>query len=132
MTDEQFRKAIRDAVAGGAAEVDLSWKEMRYLPAAIGELTGVRRLSLRANWLRDLPHEIAELRNLVALDVADNVFESALPPSHRVLPLALLKMTWLEELDIGWTYVESLPDEFGNLARLRKLTLETTDLNIVR
>jgi Leucine-rich repeat (LRR) protein len=67
---------------------------MRRLPPAIGELTGVRRLSLRANWLNDLPPEIAELRNLVALDIADNIVERTVPP-------ALLRMTWLARISHG-------------------------------
>ena len=73
MTDEQLSKLLLRAAEEETVELDLSWREIRSLPATIARLTKLQRLSLASNWLQELPPELAQLPNLKALDVSDNL-----------------------------------------------------------
>lgn len=65
---------------------------MTELPEAVGHLTGLRKLQLKQNALRDLPPSLSNLCNLVALLGGDNI-ATALPPVVCELP-ALEQLLW--------------------------------------
>src|SRR5262249_17332983 len=117
MNEEQLCETIDQAVADGRIELDLSWLELTNLPSAIGRLAGLRKLSLRSNWLRDLPPEFARLTNLISLDIADNLID-------KDVPAPILALHQIEELHLGGSDLPDLPAEFSRLTALRKLSLE--------
>src|ERR1700723_3334332 len=112
MTDEQISKLIARAAEDETVELDLSWREIVSLPPTIACLTKLRKLSLRSNWLRELPPELAQLPNLKSLDVADNLLDGD-------VPAPIMEMSQLEELDLGDTILETLPEGFAGLRSLR-------------
>jgi hypothetical protein len=59
MTEAKLSELIERAEAEGARETGL---KLTILPPSIGKLVSLERLSLRANWLGDLPAEFARLR----------------------------------------------------------------------
>src|SRR6266704_1205384 len=94
MNEQQLCELIDQAVADGRSDLDLSWLELTNLPTAIGRLTALRKLSLRSNWLRDLPPEFTQLTNLISFDIADNLID-------RHVPAPILALKQIEELHLG-------------------------------
>ncbi|KAI6679439.1 hypothetical protein NL676_033320 [Syzygium grande] len=95
--------------------------DVRELPHSIGELLGLKHLSLRhCSKLRKLPDSIGELRSLLYLDLSFTLV-SALPDSIKRLE-SLLKM------DLSRTLIAELPDSLGNLIRLKSLCLVGTKI----
>jgi len=121
MTDGQLSRVIARAAEDETVELDLTWREIRSLPPTGASLTRLQRLSLRSNWLQELPPKLAQLPNLKALDVSDNLLDDE-------FPAPIMAMSQLEELDIGRSSLETLPEGFARLRNLRKLLLEFADL----
>jgi len=87
-----------------------SQKTLTQLPAEIGRLTKLTKLTLTSNGLTSLPPEIGALVNLTSLDVQSNALTS--------IPPEIGKLTKLTDLDITCNPVRVLPPEIGQLSSL--------------
>jgi Leucine-rich repeat (LRR) protein len=124
MSEPWITEWIAKAQDERATDLDWSWLELASLPPAIGELTNLVRLSLHANWLRDLPAEFAQMRNLIALlDIGDNLI-------HEKVPDAILAMLQLEELNLENSFLPELPEELARLTSLRKLLSNLRNMDL--
>ncbi|KAF8036458.1 hypothetical protein BT93_C2240 [Corymbia citriodora subsp. variegata] len=89
---------------------------LRKLPHSIGELLGLKHLSLHeCPNLRELPNSIGKLRSLIHLDLYYTGV-SALPDS-------IGRLESLLELNLSSTKIAELPYSIGNLRRLKVMLL---------
>ena len=102
------------------ASLDLSDNQLTSLPPEIGQLKSLTRLSLWSNQLTTLPPEIAQLKNLTELGLSNNQLTS--------LPPEIARLTNLETLDLSGNELTSLPPEIGQLRNLTKLGLSCNQL----
>ncbi len=116
------------------------------VPASIGTLVKLEKLSLAYCAFTALPAEIGKLRQLAALHV-EKVPLTALPDELcactsltslelddvdvRALPAALGKLAKLEKLTISGKKLKSLPESIGELAKLRHLRIPWNDRLVV-
>ena len=138
-------------VLGGAPlrvhEVNLSWDDLTgRLPPALGNLTELRRLSLRGNKLTgEIPRELGRLTQLEILSLSSTYLSGPIPPelgglgklsaldlSHTNLsgpiPPELGAIEWLQ-LDLSYTNVSGpIPPELGGLT-LIALNLSSTKVS---
>ena len=129
---------------GQVTELDLGYNGLRgSIPAAIGNLTGLRYLNLRGNWglSGPLPAELFGLSSLQQLYLASVGLAGPLPPEigrltelrsldlrrsglGGPLPAALGDLVNLVTLALSDNdLVSAIPPELGNLTRLRTLSL---------
>ncbi|MGB5915648.1 MAG: leucine-rich repeat domain-containing protein, partial [Phormidesmis sp.] len=86
MTHDELLQVIRQAARDGVTELDLSGNELKELPAEIGQLTQLEKLTLGkfdeqtfqsvGNQLSSLPAEIGQLQNLSQLYLSHNQLSS--------------------------------------------------------
>ncbi|KAK3608603.1 hypothetical protein CHS0354_042595 [Potamilus streckersoni] len=103
--------------------LNLSENNLATLPAEIGCLRGLQKLSLRNNTLETLPNTLVLLTNLTKFDISRNRFSS--------LPDCVMKILTLEVLDVSINYLTSLPPSIGGLQLLRKLNLKKNKLTFL-
>lgn len=65
---------IRDEQRTSPESVNLSQKQLTFLPAQVLELTHIERLGLSGNLLQSLPRELVALRALRYLNIRANAF----------------------------------------------------------
>lgn len=118
------------------------------LPAALGELTGLRSLLMSDNALTGpLPPELARLERLMQLDLSGNQLSGPLPPElgrlaalealslqnnqlSGALPAAWSGLTALRLLDLGHNALTgALPAELGQWQQLQTLRLGHNQLS---
>ena len=83
------------------------------VPAALGQLAGLRSLVLDGNQLTGaIPPELGKLRDLETLGLADNALTGPIPPE-------LASLSSLKELWLGGNHItsDSLPPELRSVAR---------------
>ena|GEM_PF-899558 len=90
------------------------------LPAEIGNLINLERLSLSYNQLTGLPPEIVNLSNLERLNLNDNNLTS--------IPPEIGNLNNLERLLLYRNELTSLPSEIGNLSNLKYLSAFSNQL----
>lgn len=113
-----FRCSMRNIACdetGTVRKVDLSFSQLKELPAEIGSLSQLEELHLRNNELTSLPDELGSLTRLEELDLRSNRLTT--------LPPAIAGLTSLEELDLGSNLLAELPAELGKLTKLEELKL---------
>ncbi|KAF9968143.1 cysteinyl-tRNA synthetase [Mortierella alpina] len=120
-------------------EVVMAYNDLDKVPSNVRYITNLQVLDLRGNRIRDLTKaRLEDARVLVTLYLQSNRLE-AIPDSFqafeylRVLnlssnnfskfPPVLLRITTLEELDMSFNEIADVPDDIGNLSRLRTLLL---------
>jgi len=124
-------------------EISIAFASIAALPAEIGDLTNLGKLSLLSNELTSLPPEIGNLTNLTELDLDGNRI-AALPSeignltnvTHlnlasnllTALPASLGNLTNLTTLNLTSNRLPTLPPEIGNLTSLRTLALTRNPL----
>ncbi|MEM7536692.1 MAG: leucine-rich repeat domain-containing protein [Chloroflexota bacterium] len=91
------------------------------LPAEIGNLFNLERLTLDQNNLRSIPAEIGNLLNLERLDLRVNAL-SSIPPE-------IGSLSNLERLDLSSNKLTYIPPEIGNLSSLQSLSLSSNELS---
>ena len=89
---------------------------LEALPAAIGELRGLRWLNVQYNKLKSLPPQIGKLSRLERLHCGNNELTS--------LPLEISQLTELEELQCGNNRMKTIVSPVLQLAKLRELHVE--------
>ncbi|CAM9338449.1 unnamed protein product [Ectocarpus sp. 8 AP-2014] len=97
-------------------EVDASKNRISYLPETIGLATGLRKLNLQGNCLRDIPNGLCLLQVLETLDLAQNMLES--------LPKEIGGLKKLRRLDLANNRLEEIPDEVSLLEELEHVGLQ--------
>jgi len=101
--------------------LDLSFKNLDYLPPEIGRFTSLESLFLSGNKnLKELPREIGLLSSLMGLSL-----DSC---SLRELPDEIENLTQLQLLNLQSNDLKELPVGIGKLSQLRKLNLEFNSL----
>lgn len=90
------------------------------LPASIGNLNALEGLAIFENQFQRLPREIGRLTALTHLCIINN-------PNLALLPAELGKLINLVELTLYGSF-ETLPDEIGDLSRLKFLRLKSDKL----
>ncbi|WOL04170.1 hypothetical protein Cni_G12891 [Canna indica] len=125
--------------------VDLSGRQLKYLPEAFGRLRGLISLNLSNNQLESIPDAISGLECLEVLRLASNTLTS-LPDSIglllslkildvsgnklKCLPDSISKCRTLVELDASYNELTYLPTNIGyELQNLQKLLIH---LNKIR
>ena len=102
-------------------EIDLSDKNLDFLPATIGCFKNLKKLNLQKNHLSSLPDTIANLVSIQILNLKNNQLSS--------IPNIITKMPWLKELYIDSNQLTSLPESIGNLINLQILNLRYNKLS---
>lgn len=98
-----------------------NWEGEDILPLLVSQLTNLRELDVRSNYLRDIPESIKQLTKLQRLNLADNhLFQ---------LPVGLCALTKLKRLYAERNYINSLPEDIGELKALEKITLHQNPLH---
>src|SRR6266853_164879 len=88
--EEIAEERIREALASGAGNLDLSSLGLRVLPESIGQLGSLQELHLGNNQLSALPESIGQLGSLQQLSLTDNRLSA--------VPEALLGLDKIEKL----------------------------------
>ncbi len=120
MTNEELLEVIEQTDRGQSDYLDLSHKELTFVPPEIGRLTSIKRLNLAGNYLTNLPVEIKQLTNLYYLNLGSNQF--------AIFPEEIGQLTNLRILDLVCNQLTSLPAEIGKLINLRQLFLSINRL----
>jgi len=107
----------------GISELNLFTSGIRELPEEIGELTELKILILRGNYLSTLPKSIGKLRKLEELNLINNNI------SH--LPDEITKLHNLKKLDLTINKLEKIPDDIGHLLKLEYLDLDDNNISCI-
>ncbi|XP_022017338.1 plant intracellular Ras-group-related LRR protein 1 isoform X2 [Helianthus annuus] len=98
---EEMGDILHDALMNGVERIDLSYRQLPFVPEAFGKLRTLVSLNLSANKLTALPDSLAGLESLEELDVSTNLFES--------LPDAIGSLPHLQILNVSSNKLSSLP-----------------------
>lgn len=101
----------------------LTDQELKSVPPAAMEATGLQRVDLSRNKLAELPPSVGGLGNLQAMFVRDNRLHG--------LPEELGLCVALEEIHADRNLLTTLPDSIGQLVNLRMLRLRDNRLQTV-
>jgi internalin A len=104
---------ILEARRTGSAQLNLSDESLAELPESIGQLTQLRRLTLRLPQLTTLPDSISRLHQLQTLDVSENQWTR--------LPEGIEHLTSLQRLNLSRNQLTTLPESIANLTSLRTI-----------
>lgn len=115
MNKQQLLTIIQDAEKSKLTSLSLCGKDIKELPAEIGELTHLEQLDVSENKLVTLPSTIANLKNLRFLNLEDNHITK--------IPAEIGKLIQLEEVEVCRNKLSTLPKEFGKLHNLKRLSL---------
>ncbi|XP_076947576.1 plant intracellular Ras-group-related LRR protein 9-like [Bidens hawaiensis] len=115
---EEMADILEDALMNGVERIDLSYRQLPFVPEAFGKLRTLVSLDLSSNKLSALPDSLAGLAMLEELNVSTNLFES-LPESIGALQL-------LKILNVSSNKLTSLPD---GICKCRSLVQFDASLN---
>jgi internalin A len=142
MTNEELLEVIEKAARNQWIILNLSNRELTYIPKEIGQLKNLAVLDLSSNRLTNLPEEIGQLVSLSQLYIYGNKLTnlpskigeianleelSAHNNQLMVLPAEIGRLTKLTMLDLNDNKLTSLPAEIGQLNNLRILDLGRND-----
>ncbi|KAK1294000.1 hypothetical protein QJS10_CPA16g00433 [Acorus calamus] len=143
--NEEVVEILRDGSAADCLErVELSGRQLRFLPEAFGRLRGLVVMNLSNNQLTVLPDSIAGLEHLQELNIASNLLVY-LPDSIglllnlkilnasgnklKALPNSISHCKPLVELDVSYNELTFLPTNIGfELVHLQKLSIHLNKL----
>ncbi|KAJ7953551.1 Plant intracellular ras-group-related LRR protein [Quillaja saponaria] len=108
--NEEVVGILKKAETGEVDTIELSGRQLRFLPEAFGKIRGLVVLNLSHNQLKVIPDSIAGLLKLVELDVSSNILES--------LPDAMGLLLNLRFLNVSGNKLNALP---GTIAHCRSL-----------
>ncbi|KFK43566.1 hypothetical protein AALP_AA1G142800 [Arabis alpina] len=145
--NEEVLSVIKEGEDGGVVErIDLSDRQLKLVPEALGKIVGLVSLNLSCNDLKFVPDSISGLDKLVELDLSSNDLRT-LPDSIgqllslRILNVAGNKLTslpesiaqcrFLVELDASFNNLIYLPANFGyGLLNLERLSIHLNKIRV--
>ncbi len=125
-------------------ELNLSYNQLRGLPAELGQLSKLKALTLSGNQLKEVPAEIGQLPELNTLFLKGNQLRELPPEIAQLSQLTMLylqgnqltkvpaeigQLPELTTLDLRNNQLTELPAEIARLTKLRTLDLEGNPLN---
>lgn len=119
--DPDLQELLRKAESSG--ELILARSMAGRVPEAIRQITGLRRLVLKGQQLRDLPNWLSELQHLEALDISDN-------PLHG-MPSVIGDLPALRHLSLSKTGIILFPSDVPRLHRLTSLVLSDNNIQVL-
>lgn len=102
-------------LAGYLKGLTLYSSRLSFIPAELGQFSGLQRLEVHATQVTALPTELGQLSNLQHLELD--------LPKLTSLPLTLCQLECLQSLKIESYALASLPDQLGQLTNLQTLIL---------
>lgn len=127
---QKDKKKLRDLITnelsqqmGGRSTIKLIGLNITSIPEAdVDLLRNVERLSLRKNFLINLPPNFCTLKGLRYLDLDSNIL--------REIPPVLMQCPKLEILDLSYNSIESLPQDISVLwsQKLKVLSLKNNNV----
>lgn len=105
----------------GVKELRLSNQKLKRFPMAICRLKSLEILDLENNDLETIPEEVTELKKLRVIILKRNYGLESIPDLGRC-PL-------LEKLDLNYTRINSLGEEFFKLNYLKSLTIINSEID---
>ncbi|KAK9283174.1 hypothetical protein L1049_011408 [Liquidambar formosana] len=108
--NEEVVGILRQAAAEAVEKVELSGRQLKFLPEAFGKLHG-----------------------LLVLDLSHNLFEvsSLFFWGKKIIPDSIAGLQKLEELNVSSNLLVSLPDSIGLLLNLKILDVSGNKLNVL-
>lgn len=103
--------------------LDLSKKKLKEVPHDIFQLKNLQVLNLSRNNIKELPAEISSLSNLQRLNLSNNRLKQ--------LPAGIGDLSNLVFLGLNRNLIEALPPEMGKLKNLEVLEMWDNELSIV-
>ena len=120
VSQEELSEIIHRAEKEKAVKLDLSeLDEISQLPPEIGRVTSLEVLIVAG--LRELPKEIAKLRNLNRLYLSSNYLSE--------LPREIVQLKKLSILDLSFNYLTEFPKEIIQLKNLSILDISSNQLS---
>lgn len=86
---------------------------------SIGDLRSLRKLSLKRNYLSNLPKGFEDLTSLEKLDLSFNQFE--------ILPESVTKLTKLKKINLESNKLWEIPESINKLIKLEELNLKANN-----
>ncbi len=93
---------------------------LKELPASVGDLKSLEKLSLGNNLLKDLPETVGTSKSLKNLNLNTNKLTT--------LPEPIVKLRSLQTLILGINHLTSLPESFDQLELLQTLWINSNQL----
>jgi len=134
MDKQDLTELLQNLNVETTKKLDISNKDIKEIPAEIARLKNLEYLNISYNNLEELPLEISSLPNLKTLLVARN-YLTKLPPS-------ITRLNDLSVLDISFNEIEELPQNLENWEnlvsldlsynRLKRLPIDFTKLHNLR
>jgi|GEM_PF-767935 len=113
-------EAIENGTLLDQTHLDLSFKNLRTIPSALGFLKNLKTLKISNNQIKTLPESFGSLTALTRLDLQNNQLET--------LPESFGGLTALTHLDLSNNKLKRLPESFGSLTALTRLDLQNNQL----
>ncbi|KAM7249989.1 hypothetical protein ACFE04_021872 [Oxalis oulophora] len=128
--DEEVVRVLKESESESVSEsgvvdtsVNLSNRQLRFLPEAFGKLQHLLNLNLSRNQFEFIPDSIAGLHKLQVLDVSYNMLKS--------LPDSIGLLTNLKTLYVAGNKLTALPDSIVGCSSLVELDASFNDLLIL-
>ncbi|XP_073099863.1 plant intracellular Ras-group-related LRR protein 3-like [Elaeis guineensis] len=118
--NEEVIRILQEASEKCLDRVDLSDRQLRYLPEAFGKLRGLVSLNLSSNQLEIIPDAIAGLEYLEELCLSSNLLVS--------LPDSIGLLSNLKVLDVSGNKLKALPDSISRCRSLVELDASYNEL----
>lgn len=118
---ESIEALIKEAKENGSLVLDLSNRNLNFLPRAIYALKSLIALDLSGNNFMTLPADISELENLCYLNLSENRFQS--------IPLSVYFLKSLISLDVSKNRLEDKIYLFHMLKNLKSLNLSNNNFS---
>ncbi|MEG4208134.1 leucine-rich repeat domain-containing protein [Microcoleus sp. Pol7_A1] len=97
-----------------------SCNNVTSIPDALGQLSNLKRLSLRKSRITSIPDALGQLSNLTVLNLSNNRITS--------IPDALGQLSNLTVLNLSDNQITSIPDTLSQLSNLRELNLSDNQI----
>ncbi|MBD3350782.1 MAG: leucine-rich repeat protein [Candidatus Lokiarchaeota archaeon] len=89
---------------------------LKEIPATLGELTGLKKLNLKQNEIRQLHEDVfSKMNKLESLILTNN--------NLKTLPKSIGELTSLKKIEVYGNHLETIPSTIGNLHSLEDLDI---------
>lgn len=116
-------KLLIEEAEKGATSINLSDRNLNFIPSQVFLLKNLMRIGLSNNTLELIPKEFASLTNLKYINLKGNLLSE--------IPNCLCTLPHLDILDISRNRISKLPDRPGFLLNIRILNLSRNRLTLL-